>query len=686
MSVLPQTCFFVQMGRSYVRKSNRGSWTEESMQQAVVALGQGMPLKTCAAQFNVPRNTLRRHWLKKLKKHPGCTHLGRQSILGPSVEKDLVDYIMNLEDKGFGLTPTDVRELAFDYAERNNIPHTFDKERKAAGLDWWSGFRLRHRSMLSIRKPEALSLARAAAMNRPAVTKYFKLLEREMQCLGITNKPSCIYNCDESGLSLVPDTCKVVARKGKKNVYQVTSAERGVLTTVLPCYNAAGYYVPPMIIYKGKRVTDGLKKNMPDGTEVVMSDTGYMNMDLFQKWLEHFKKNLQDPNSPALLILDGHGAHVKAIGGLKYAEQNQISIICLPPHTTHWTQPLDRCYFKPLKSNYAHECRKFMRDNPGSVITRYNFGQLFSAAYHKTSSMAIAIDSFRATGIYPVNKDIFPDDVFAPSQTTDRELPPSDGQIQSTVAVVAGQGAVDGGQGAMDGGQSTGAVVAGEGAVDGGHAVDGGQGAMDGGQLTGAVVAGQRAVDGGQSTCSSSIKLNRFEMIRPLPKKVFDDNKRKRKSRSTTSRVLTSKKHITELEEELRLSAKKQKISNMQCTGKKCPKAKNDLKKKKKKKLTCREDKPRGRRPSKATDAELQKKNKKPKIPNCTRGGRKVGVTSKTQTDVVCCAGCGEMEVDSVEDWIACTECQAWYELPCTGLLGKPKNVQDLFVCEECSL
>ena len=164
------------MGCSYVQKSTHGSF------------------KTCAAQFNVPRNTLRRHWLKKLKKHPGCTHLGRQSVLGPSVEKDLVDYIMNLEDKGFGLTPTDVCELAFC----NNIPHTFDEERKAAGLDWWSGFRLRHRSMLSIQKPEALSLARAAAMNRPAVTNYFKIPETETQCLGITNKPSCIYNCDES--------------------------------------------------------------------------------------------------------------------------------------------------------------------------------------------------------------------------------------------------------------------------------------------------------------------------------------------------------------------------------------------------------------------------------------------------------------------------------------------------------
>jgi len=618
------------MVRFYVRKSTRGSWSEERMQQAINALGQGMPLKTCAAQFSVPRNTLRRHWLKKLKKHPGCTHLGRQSILGPSVEKDLVDYIMNLEDKGFGLTPTDVRELAFDYAERNNITHTFDKELKAAGLDWWSGFRLRHRSMLSIRKPEALSLARAAAMNRPAVTNYFKILEREMQRLGITDKPSCIYNCDESGLSLVPDTCKVVARKGKKNVYQVTSAERGVLTTVLPCYNAAGYYVPPMVIYKGKRATDGLRKNMPDRTLIAMSDTGYMNMELFQKWLEHFKKNLQEPNSPALLILDGHGAHVKAIDGLRYAERNQISIICLPPHTTHWTQPLDRCYFKPLKSNYAHECRKFMRDNPGSVITRYNFGKLFSAAYHKTSSMAIAIDSFHATGIYPVNKDIFPDNVFAPSQTTDRELPPSDGQIGSA--------------GVVDGGQAT--------------------------------------VDGGLSTYHSSIKLNRFEMIKPLPKKVFDDNKRKRKSRSTTSRVLTSKQHITELEEELRLSAKKPKKLITQGTGKKFTEVK-----KKKKKATCRQDKPRGRRPSKATDAELQKKSKKkPVIPKSTQGGHKVGVASKTQTDVLCCAGCGEMEVDSVEEWIACTECQTWYELPCAGLLGKPKNIQDLFVCEECGL
>ena len=186
--------------------------------------------------------------------------------------------------------------------------------------------------------------------------------------------------------------------------------------------------MPPMVIFKGKRLSDGLKKDMPNGTLVSMSETGYMNKDLFQTWLQHFKKHLQDPNSPALLILDGHGSHGKAIDGLKYAEENNISIICLPPHTTtymdtHWTQPQDKSYFKPLKSNYAHECRKFMREHPRRAITRYDFGKLFTAAYLSTPTMAIAVKSFMATGIYPFNRDIFGDDVFSPAATTDRPLP-----------------------------------------------------------------------------------------------------------------------------------------------------------------------------------------------------------------------------------------------------------------------
>ena len=173
-----------------------------------------------------------------------------------------------------------------------------------------------------------------------------------------------------------------------------------------------------MIIYKGKRLNDKLRKNIPHGTLVCVSDTGYMNKELFQKWLEHFDKNHRYPDEAALLILDGHGSHVKAVDALKYASAHNISIICLPPHTTHWTQPLDRCFFKPLKSNYTDACRKFMKEHPGRSITRYDFPSLFSAAYIKTVSMELAVNSFRSTGIYPFSDNVFPESTFAPAATT----------------------------------------------------------------------------------------------------------------------------------------------------------------------------------------------------------------------------------------------------------------------------
>lgn len=126
-----------------------------------------------------------------------------------------------------------------------------------------------------------------------------------MKRIDVLDKPACVYNCDESGLSLVPETQKIVGGRGKRQVYQVTSGERGVLTTVIPCFNAAGDYIPPMIIFKGKRMRDGLNKNMPDGSIVAVSDSGYINKDLFMTWLEHFEKHRKYRDMPTLLVLDG---------------------------------------------------------------------------------------------------------------------------------------------------------------------------------------------------------------------------------------------------------------------------------------------------------------------------------------------------------------------------------------------
>jgi len=221
------------MPRYYKRSSERGNWSTESMEQAMHALDDGQPLLVCAKNFGVPRNTLHRHWLKNVQKDPGSHHLGCECLLGRAVEADLVQYILKAEERGFGLTPADVRELTFDYAEMHKIPNNFDKKLKMAGKDWWAGFRVRHREMLTIRKHEGLSISRASAMNRPAIEKYFNVLEKEMCRLGVTNKPNFIYNCDESGLSLVLDTCKIVGRKGKENICRTWSFDD--CPTMLQC-------------------------------------------------------------------------------------------------------------------------------------------------------------------------------------------------------------------------------------------------------------------------------------------------------------------------------------------------------------------------------------------------------------------------------------------------------------------
>ena len=58
-----------------------------------------------------------------------------------------------------------MRELAFQFAEINNIPNNLNNEKKAAGYDWLWGFPSRNRE-LSLRATEATSAARAEGFQK----------------------------------------------------------------------------------------------------------------------------------------------------------------------------------------------------------------------------------------------------------------------------------------------------------------------------------------------------------------------------------------------------------------------------------------------------------------------------------------------------------------------------------------
>ena len=54
------------------------------------------------------------------------------------------------------------------------------------------------------------------------------------------------------------------------------------------------------------------------------------------------------------------------LGVLLYAAEHVVEIVSMPPHTSHYLQPLDKVNFKPLKEHYKKAVRIHFRNNPGS--------------------------------------------------------------------------------------------------------------------------------------------------------------------------------------------------------------------------------------------------------------------------------------------------------------------------------
>ena len=74
---------------------------------------------------------------------------------------------------------------------------------------------------------------------------------------------------------------KVVAGVGQKHPYTVTSGDRAQIT-VMACASASGYSLPPMVIFDRKHLQPEMTMGEVPGTSSGLSDSGWMNAELFQ--------------------------------------------------------------------------------------------------------------------------------------------------------------------------------------------------------------------------------------------------------------------------------------------------------------------------------------------------------------------------------------------------------------------
>jgi hypothetical protein len=190
------------------------------------------------------------------------------------------------------------------------------------------------RNHLSFRKPEALSVGRAAGMNKVVVSKWFDDLEKLIDELGIRNMPGQLWNCDETGLQEHFVQGKVIGEQGQP-CYQIMANEKGETTTVLACFNACGTYCPPTVIFKAKLLKSEWIVGSPPRSIIKVSDNGWITKEVFLDWAQSFVKCLpKDTSVPHILLLDGHSSHIYNLEFLDLMKKRNVHPFIFPAHTT----------------------------------------------------------------------------------------------------------------------------------------------------------------------------------------------------------------------------------------------------------------------------------------------------------------------------------------------------------------
>ena len=167
---------------------------------------------------------------------------------------------------------------------------------------------------MTLQTASHLAYAYRVAEDSTVINLYFDLLEKTLQQSKLLNRPECIYNmymynCDESGFPLEHKPGKLITVRGHKQFSCVSSSDKAQFT-VLAYGNAAGHFLPLMVIFDRKCLRpEHTKGEIPGRTFYGLSDSGWIDGELFEDWFQwHFLCHVP-LQQPLLLLLDGHSSH-----------------------------------------------------------------------------------------------------------------------------------------------------------------------------------------------------------------------------------------------------------------------------------------------------------------------------------------------------------------------------------------
>lgn len=410
------------MPRNYVRKKEGPSYTIEDVENAVADVrNRNKSYREAETFYGVPKSVIYQR-IGGRKTALNVTRAGRSQVLSSDVENELVKCLLARTRMGLPCDKAELRKLVGEYVIAKDLKTPFKDG--IPGEDWYYLFMRRHPE-LSLKKPEHLQKLRKDARKPEIVYDFFDHLQRVIDQNDLDdNKGSFIFNADESGFNNDPYRIRAIGEKGKA-LCRISGGSGRESTTVLGCVSADGKALPPLIVFKGAGVqARWTSERAYPGTLYAASSNGWMEEPQFFHWfstgllphINNLRISQNLPDQAALLLYDGHSSHM-SVRIIEEAIRNNIILMKFPSHLTDKLQPLDKCVFGPLKVKWNKQLVKFGKEQMGrgcGRLSKEKFTELLGITWQESMVPNNIISGFKNTGVYPVNREKFPQSEFTP--------------------------------------------------------------------------------------------------------------------------------------------------------------------------------------------------------------------------------------------------------------------------------
>lgn len=367
------------------------NYSDATLTKALQMVNKGNSLRDVSRMFGIPTCTLSR-------KRRGLFNgkFGGQKALSDEEEKTLIDGIVLAGNWGFPLTTYDIKLIVKNYLDRKGAREKKFKN-NTPGRRWIERFLKEHKDSITKRHCENIKRSRSE-VSEQIIKEYFSELEKSME--GVL--PSHVINYDETNFTDDPGRVQVIVKRGTKHPERCIDSSKSSVS-VMMAGTAAGFVLPPYIVYKSEHLYTTWTEHGPKGCRYNRTKSGWFDTTIFEDWFQTiiipFVKDLDD--GPKVLIGDNLSSHLSLLV-ISECQKYNIRFVLLPANSTHLCQPLDVSFFRPLKGAWRKQLLDWKIKNKG-VIPKDRFPSLLkctldSIEYSSTTNL---INGFKACGISP---------------------------------------------------------------------------------------------------------------------------------------------------------------------------------------------------------------------------------------------------------------------------------------------